>query len=181
MSCNIVKFLSLWKFLLTKLEIINRNSWQLQKFFFDKCITCFHLVCATRAALSSSIARYALFTNIEENEMHGRNSSKTRIVRREWFVRFVSVLWKTFSQNVFAWVGGFLTNLKNFFDKSIICFHLVRATRAALSSSIARYTLFANNDEKETNGRNSSEMRIVCREWFVRFVSVLWKTFYPTT
>ncbi len=28
----------------------------------------------------------------------------------------------------------------------------------------ARYTLFANNDEKGTNGQNSCEMRIVCRK-----------------
>ncbi len=42
---------------------------------------------------------------------------------------------------------------------------------------IARYTLFANNDEKGTNKQNSCEMRILCREWFVRFVSIFQKTF----
>ncbi len=36
----------------------------------------------------------------------------------------------------------------------------------------ACYTLFANNDGKGTNGQNPCEMRIVCREWFVRFVSI---------
>ncbi len=30
--------------------------------------------------------------------------------------------------------------------------------------SLARYTLFANKDEKGTNGRNPCELRIVCRE-----------------
>ncbi len=41
----------------------------------------------------------------------------------------------------------------------------------------ARYTLFVNNDEKGTNRRNPCETQIVCREWFVRFMSILQKTF----
>ncbi len=41
----------------------------------------------------------------------------------------------------------------------------------------ARYTLFLNKDKKRTNRRNLCEMWIVCREWFVRFVSISRKTF----
>ncbi len=60
-------------------------------------------------------ARYTLFANNDEKGTNGRSPCETWIVCREWFVRFVSILWKSFLQNSFTGIGGFLTNSKNFF------------------------------------------------------------------
>ncbi len=60
-------------------------------------------------------ARYTLFANNDEKGTNKRNPCEMRIMCKEWFVRFVSILRKTFSGNAFAGVGGFLTNSKNFF------------------------------------------------------------------
>ncbi len=39
------------------------------------------------------------------------------------------------------------------------------------------YTIFANNDEEGTNGRNSCKTETVYREWFVKFVNILRNAF----
>ncbi len=74
--------------------------------------------------------------------MNRRNSCKTRIVWKECFVRFVSVLWKTSSQNAFAGGGGFLMNSKNFFAPFSVATHI---------------------------RKNCGLWRIVCRPLFVTF------------
>ncbi len=88
------------------------------------------------------IARYTLFENNDEKGTKRWNLGKMRIVCRAWFVRFVSTSQKTFLRNVFARVGGFLTNSKNFFR------------RISLSTHIRK---------------NWGLWRIVCRPLFVMF------------
>ncbi len=78
---------------------------------------------------------YTLFANNDEKRTNGRNPCEMRIVCREWFVRFMSISRKSFSQNAFTGVGSFLTNWNNFFYP-IFCFYTCLRKLGSMTNSV---------------------------------------------
>ncbi len=90
-------------------------------------------------------ARYTLFANNDEKGTNGRNLCKMWIVRRVWFVGFISVSQKFFLQNAFAGVDGFLMNWQKFFRCIFSCYIHSQKLRSTMNSVLTSFHHVSQN------------------------------------